>query len=419
MRRGLVLLAIVMAMVFTTLGPAGAAPPDTVTIAAPYPADSPEGEALLAELDGFIGGKYTVEFEAYGGVEDLFDRVLSEDPPDIIISAQPGAIQELAPWLVEMSEFVNPKTLRRDFSDDLIDLATVDDTVLAAPIKADLKTLVWYRPGMFDAYGYSIPQTLIELVALSDQMVADGNTPWCNYMESGFATGWLGTDWIEDILLGSEGPAVYDGWVSHDVVFQDPRIEQAFDIFMQFMDTPGYVFDRGNLTNVFFTDNVIPLGEGECFMHRQASYLAGFVEGYGFDLADFATFRFPSLDQEFNDSAMGGGVYAAAVADNQRVRQLLRFMASKRFGEYAIADGTGWILPNSRFNTAQYADGLTQQWAEVVQAAIASGTFRFDASDLMPPEIGAGLFWEGVTDLLNGVKTIPQVLMDIDDAWPS
>ncbi|MCP3974267.1 MAG: carbohydrate ABC transporter substrate-binding protein [bacterium] len=421
MRRGLVFISVILAMVFTALGPAGAKPPpDTVTILAPFSAESAEGQAFVAELDGFMAHKnFVIDIDAYGGNDDLFDRIYGEDPPDIIISPQPGTIRELASELVDMGEFVNPKSLRRDFGDFLIDAAMVDGTVYGAPIKAALKTLVWYRPDMFAAGGYAIPQSFDELVALSNQMVAYGDTPWCNYMESGFATGWLGTDWIEDLLLGAEGPNVYDEWVSHDVLFQDPRVQNAFERFQQMMDTPGYVFNRSLITSEVFTENVFPLGFGDCFMHKQATFLAPFFEIAGFDLGDFATFRFPSVSEEFADSAMGGGDYVAALADNQRVRQVMRFMVSKRFGKYAIADGPGWILPNLRFNTAHYADGFTQEWAEIVRAAIATDTFRFDASDLMPPEIGADLFWTGVTDILDGVKTIPEVLFEIDAAWPS
>jgi alpha-glucoside transport system substrate-binding protein len=78
-------------------------------------------------------------------------------------------------------------------------------------------------------------------------MVADGEFPWCNYIESGFATGWVGTDWIEDLVLGADGPAVYDDWVDHTVLFTDVRIETAFERYQQMNDTPGYVFHRANM----------------------------------------------------------------------------------------------------------------------------------------------------------------------------
>lgn len=421
MRRGLVFLAIAMAMVLSTVGPATAEPPpEVVTMAVPFALGSGQGDVLRAELDGYLAHRgFVVELMSYAGNDELFDMVQGADPPDMIISAQPGTIRELAGSLVDLTGFINPVVLRRDFSDYLVDSVTVDGAVLGGPVKADLKTLVWYRPGTFEQWGYQIPQTWDELIALSDTMVADGHTPWCNFLESGFATGWLGTDWIEDLLLGSEGPQVYDQWVEHEILFQDPRVEEAFERFFWTMDTPGYVWLRPLMTSVSFVENVIPLAFDDCLMHRQGSFFAFFIDGFGFDRAEFSTFRFPSVATEFNDSALGGGNYVAVVTDNVWVRQLTRFMLSNRFGTHAIADSPGWILPNVRFNTALYADAMVRDWAEWVQAAVANDTFRFDGSDLMPIDIGAGLFWQGVADILDGVKTIQEVLFEIDQAWPS
>jgi alpha-glucoside transport system substrate-binding protein len=421
MRKSLIVLLAAVLLVGLA-APAGAEDPapETVTVLGTFVVGSPEADAFQAELAAFTTeNRVEIVYEDYFSVPELIDRITGPNPPDLIISPQPGTLAELAPYLVGLGEFINERSLRRDFGDYLIDLASVDGTVLGAPIKVDLKSLVWYKPEMFELYGYAIPQTFTELIALSDQMVADGNTPWCNYLWSGPATGWLGTDWVEDLLLSTEGPEVYDQWVAHDVVFQDPRVEVAFERFMFMMDAPGYVFDRSNLTFEPFFFNVVPLDFGDCFMHKQGSFFAGFIQGFGFDLEEFATFKFPAVNTEFSDSALGGGAYLAALNERVEVRQLTRFMLSQRFGREAAAELGGWLLPNVRFDLERYGDDLTRSFAEIVQAAITAGQYRFDGSDLMPPVVGAGEFWFGITDLLDGVRTIPQVLADIDAAWPS
>jgi len=45
-------------------------------------------------------------------------------------------------------------------------------------------------------------------------------------------------------------------------------------------------------------------------------------------------------------------------------------------------------------------------------------SFRFDGSDLMPGEVGAGSFWTGMTDWVSGSADLDTVLAEIDTSWP-
>jgi alpha-glucoside transport system substrate-binding protein len=54
-----------------------------------------------------------------------------------------------------------------------------------------------------------------------------------------------------------------------------------------------------------------------------------------------------------------------------------------------------------------------------IGAALAKATsFRFDGSDLMPGEVGAGSFWKGATDWTSGAADLDTVLPEIDASWP-
>ncbi len=289
---------------------------------------------------------------------------------------------------------------------------------MGAPISVQLKTLVWYKPAEFDEHGYEIPTTFAELEALSDQIVADPETgsPWCNYIGSDAATGWVGTDWVEDLLLGAEGSTVYDGWVDHSVLFTDTRVEAAFELYMGMVDTPGYVYDRANMLNLSFQENASPLDAGDCLMHRQAIFFRWLIPDGTAE--EFSTFKFPSVDPELSEAAMGSADYVAALNDRKEVEKLIDFMLSKRFGEAALAPSGNWLLPHARFDHSLYPNDLVRSWADIVRAAILADLFRFDASDLMPGEVGAGTFWTGIVDLVAGAKTIPQVLIEIDASWP-
>ncbi len=391
-------------------------PQDPVTVVGLWAEDAPEALALRVEFDAFTADKgVEVSYENAGGVPDIEERIFSAEPPDVIMVPQPGFLRDVAGELADLSSFVAEEDLRADFGDYLID-AVVQGAVLGAPASAFLKTLVWYKPAEFDAHGYEIPETFDELVALSDEMVGDELTPWCNYIGSGAATGWVGTDWIEDLLLGAAGSGVYDQWIDHTVPFSDPTVEAAFARYQAMIDTPGYVYERPNMLDVFFGENVWPLYEGDCLMHRQATFFRFFMpEGIA---GEFSTFKFPSVDPDLHAAAMGGTDYVAALNDGTSTESLIQFMLSPTFGEAALAGTGGWMSPNSRFDGGFYPTDLVRDWSDILQEAIAADLFRPDASDLMPPQVGAGSFWTGVNELVAGLKTIDQVLGDIDASWP-
>ena len=118
-----------------------------------------------------------------------------------------------------------------------------------------------------------------ELIELSDQMVADGNTPWCIGVESGNATGWTATDWMEDIMLRTTSAENYDRWVSNDLAFNSPEVINAMELYGKFSRNDDYV--AGGAASVATTSfGDAPKGlftsPPSCMMHRQASFITGF-----------------------------------------------------------------------------------------------------------------------------------------------
>ena len=160
-------------------------------------------------------------------------------PSNITILPQPGLIADLAAkgLMVPLSDADKAWMVENyGAGQSWVDIGTAKDKdgkpqFFGFNYKADVKSLVWYSPENFKDAGYEVPQTVEDLVALSDKIVKDGGKPWCIGLGSGGATGWPATDWIEDILLRTEKPEVYDGWVNNSIKFTDPAIINALDIF--------------------------------------------------------------------------------------------------------------------------------------------------------------------------------------------
>ncbi|SLN14907.1 ABC transporter substrate-binding protein [Pseudooctadecabacter jejudonensis] len=280
----------------------------------------------------------------------------------------------------------------------------------------NVKSLVWYVPENFEDAGYEVPETMEELIALSEQMIADGETPWCIGLGSGPATGWPATDWVEDIMLRTQSPADYDAWVSNELPFNDPKVIEAIETFGMFAKNDDMVAGgAGAVGTTDFRDSPAGLfsSPAQCYMHRQASFApAFFPEGteVGED-ADF--FYFPSFaEKDLGNPVLGGGTLMAVTDPSDATFAFMEFL-QQPFAHEAMMAQTGFLTPHTGVNLDAYASASLRGQGEILQNAT---TFRFDASDLMPGAIGAGTFWTGMVDYVGGASA-EDTANAIQDSW--
>ncbi|MEO1823890.1 MAG: ABC transporter substrate-binding protein, partial [Candidatus Lambdaproteobacteria bacterium] len=282
----------------------------------------------------------------------------------------------------------------------------------------NVKSLVWYSPENFEAGGYSVPNTMEELIALSDQIVKDGGTPWCIGLGSGDATGWPATDWVEDLMLRTQPASVYDGWVTNDVKFNDPRVVAAIETFGKFAKNSKYV--DGGMAAVGSTDfRDSPKGlftvPPRCYMHRQASFIPAFFPKrvkVGED-ADF--FYFPSYStKKLGNPVLGGGTLLAMAKDSKATREFIKYLQHPKSHEIWMARA-GFLTPHKGVDLSKYSSGTLRKQGEILQNAT---TFRFDGSDLMPGAIGAGAFWSQMVYYVSGASA-KKVADNVQSTWDS
>jgi len=177
--------------------------------------------------------------------QEIQIQMESGDTPDFALWPQPGGLVDAANRgyhipLVDLG--IDIEDYRANYSPYMVGLGEVDGVVYGGVGSTNLKSLVWYQPDEFASRGYSVPETWDEMIALADQIVADGMTPFCFGMFSNGASGWLATDWMEDIMLRTgEGTATYDKWVTNELAFNDPVVKNAATLLSQIMHTDNYV----------------------------------------------------------------------------------------------------------------------------------------------------------------------------------
>jgi alpha-glucoside transport system substrate-binding protein len=384
-----------------------------------------EGENFATTVQPFIeasGIDVTIDTASqYDTV--LATRIDGGNPPDIASAASPGYVRQLAAegQLVSLSEWFNIEQLAEDYIPSFIDLSTYEDNVYGVFIKADLKSVVWYPVEAFADAGYEVPETWDDLVALSDQIVADGNgSPWCLGIEDGEFSGWAATDWIEDTVLRTAPAETYDQWVNHEIPFDAPEIVNAVDTVGSIWFTPDYVLGGSTGINaIAVVDAVTPMfaeGGPDCWLHKQAAWITEFFpEGVQAGV-DASFFFFPPIDEEYGRPVLGSGDQMVMFNDRPEVRALMEYFATAD-GARGWVEAGGFLSPNNSIPLDWYSEYPTDELAAILQSA---DVFRFDGSDIMPAEVGGGTFWTGTVDWVaqDGEGT-EQILSDIEASWPT
>ena len=403
---------------------AGMAQAEQLTVFGPWL--GPDQENVEAVLNAFAEASgHDVRYVG----SDSFEQQIMVDAeagsaPNIAVFPQPGLAADMASrgFLTPLADGTGD-WIRENYAagQSWVDLGTYADKMGADQLygffyKVDVKSLVWYSPENFEDAGYEVPATMEDLKALTDQIVADGETPWCIGLGSGGATGWPATDWVEDLLLRTQTPDVYDQWVSNEIPFNDERIVAAIDEFGAFARNDDYVAGgAGVVASTDFRDSPKGLfaSPPQCYMHRQASFIpAFFPEGtsVGED-ADF--FYFPSYaGKDLGNPVLGAGTLWAITNENQAAHDLIAFLQDPAAHEIWMAKG-GFLTPHKGVDSSKFSDGPTAKMNDILLGAT---TFRFDGSDLMPGGVGAGSFWTGMVDYAGG-KAAADVAAEIQSSW--
>ena len=398
---------------------------ETLTIFGPWRG---EDEALVRSVLDYFSEATGVDLK-YSSSENYEQQIVIDtqagSPPNIAVLPQPGLIQDLAskglltPLGDDVANYVKENY---GAGQSWVDLGTYTGKdgkkqFFAFPYKADLKSLVWYVPDNFEEAGYEVPKTWEDMMKLSEKIIADGGTPWCIGLGSGGATGWPATDWVEDIMLRTQPPEVYDKWVKNEIPFNDPAVVNAIKIFGDIATNDKMV--NGGAQAVAATDfRDSPKGlfgiPPKCYMHRQASFISSFFpEGtkLGVD-ADFFYLPPMASKPDLGKPVLGAGTFAMITKDSKAAREFIKFLEMPLAHEIWMAQ-SGLLTPLKTVNRDAYANDQLKKQGDIL---VNASTFRFDGSDLMPGKIGAGAFWTGMVDLVGG-KSPEDVAADIQKAW--
>jgi alpha-glucoside transport system substrate-binding protein len=441
--RPLVLL-VATAVVATACSSTSATPTATLAPATtgPVVTAAPGATATVTPTTGPIGGSLTVvgtwsgaEQTAfltmiqpwvnqtgvqvkYTGTRDinaqLAQGIQTGNLPDLAGLPGPGQMAEYqtAGKLVKLDDVIDINTYKANNSPGLVKLGMVNGSVYGVFIKAAVKGLIWYNPKTLDLSA-GAPKTWTDLTTLATANASKAKATWCVGLESGAASGWPGTDFIEDFVLRTAGPDVYQQWYQGKVKWSDPKIKAAFqsyaDVIKASYGGSNYILSTnfGNGGDGLFTT------PPNCLFHHQASFITtfgGFAKGVAGTNYDF--FPFPDIDPAYAGAVEGAGDLFGMFHDTPSARSLMAYLVTPAAQSIWVGIG-GALSPNKLVNN--YPDDIARRSGALLADA---KFFVFDASDNMPTAMNAE-FEKEILVLVKDPTKIDAVLADLDNTQAS
>jgi alpha-glucoside transport system substrate-binding protein len=359
-----------------------------------------------------------VQFEATRDLDAvLTTRVQAGNPPDVVILPNPGKLYELAGAgkLADLSKLLDMKEFDKNYASSWKGLGTVNGKLYGLFVKAAIKGLVWYNPKAAKEAGVAAPSTWDEMIATSKKIAATGVAPWSVGIESGSASGWVATDWLENIFLRLNGPKVYQDWYNGKLAWTSPEMKKAWQYFGQIVADPGMAYGGAayiNSTN--FGNAPAPLFQKppKAYFHMQASFIQSFILDQFPGLKptqDFDFVPFPSIDPKYAKAVEGGADIVAAFKSSAQVKAFMNYFASAEAQSF-LAAGTGALATNRNLSLVFYPDALTKRAADILNK---SEIVVFDASDMMPSEMNAA-FWKASVDYVADPASLDSILANLD-----
>jgi alpha-glucoside transport system substrate-binding protein len=358
----------------------------SVTILADW--TGPEGESFKAVLEGFktkypnVDAKYRPSTNI---AQDLSTSIEGGNPPDLAAVPNPGLTDDYnSRGALKPLDFMQD-AITENFSQDWVDLGTIDGTLYGFFFKGANKSTVWYNVHAFEDAGIEAPATWDDLTQAAETIKASGLPAW----SIGAANGWVLTDLFENIYVRSAGVDKYKQLTDHEIPWTDQSVKDALQMMADiFNDTDNIVGGRDGALQTDFPTSVSAVfaDPPKGAMIAEGDFVPGVVAGQSpaKPTTDYDFFDFPAVGDS-SSVVVGGGNEVIMFKDTPASEALAEYLASPEAGEIWAKRG-GFASPNKNVGEDVYTDEITKRTATPVAQA---ENFVFDMSDLAPAQFGS------------------------------
>jgi len=377
--------------------------PADVVIAGPQLTDLSYFEEELKNIENNTGLK--IKYEIYSDIETYL--IENKNPAiDIAIIPNPQGVVNLGERDIVKSidEFISEEKMDNYYSSHLQKITTSSSTNknYGAFFRLFPNSMIWYSIEKFKEIGSPEFKTYEDILNYTKNYSKEGKNLWCLDIESGASTGWIATNWLEDLILSEYGSDVYDNWSNQDIVSSSDEILNSINNIGKLVFTENAIYGtnkrivrkefRNNYNNLL-NENV------DCVFSWGGHYASFYMPQDKQFGRDYDFFKFPSTNN--NSSIVGIGDVLTALNYSSDTQEVFNAIIDENFGQNWMSWVDATYIPANKLNQNFIANPLTKKEAKLIRDSLIENTFRYDASELMERKIGADALWVALKNYID------------------
>ena len=199
--------------------------PADVVIAGPQITDLEYFLNELKIIEDITGLK--VKYESFSDIETYL--IENENTGiDIALIPNPQGVVNLGDRLIikPIEKIVSPEKMNNFYSEHLQEITTSKNSLenYGAFFRLFPNSLIWYSVEKYNEIGSPQFNSYQDILNFTLEHTEENKNLWCLDIESGASTGWIATNWLEDLIISEYGLEVYDNWSSQNILSSDSKI---------------------------------------------------------------------------------------------------------------------------------------------------------------------------------------------------
>ena len=375
--------------------------PIDVVIAGPQMTDLEKFELELKNIEDSTGIK--IKYETYSDIETHLIENNNSDV-DIAIIPNPQGVTNLGERGIVLSidRIISEETMESYYPKHLQEITTSDisNKNFGAFFRLFPNSLIWYSVEKYKEIGSPKFNSYNELLEFTNNYSKEYEDLWCLDIESGASTGWIATNWLEDIILNNYGAEIYDQWSNQKILSSEAEILNSINNIGKLVFIENAVYGSNKrIVRKEFRNNYKNLlnKEVDCIFSWGGHYATLYIPENKQFKTDYDFFKFPSP----HNSIVGIGDILTVLNYDEETKIVFDKLIDESFGKNWMSHTDSSYIPANLKNTNYIANPLTSKERDLIINSLKDNSFRYDASELMERKIGADALWVALKNYID------------------